>query len=221
MKHFLSFFCLMQFIACCQVWGQTFNLSGKLVSAPDSKPICNIRVHLHPLSETDTLFGADTNKDGDFQWNALKPQRYHLRIHSPYFQEIDTVIDWKNDRNINLGIIRLERSAQGQEPGGCDCQESVNAPKVKSSKKAYKLTGRIVSKENKTPVETYIMLIPKDNSPKIGGRTGKNGHFMWKELDAREYTLQIRAKGFRPANIPIKWENNRNMKLGIIYLLPN
>lgn len=104
MKHLLSALFLI-FLSFITASAKDFKLSGKL-QRDDKQSADYINVCVMTVDSLTTTASL-TSPGGAFMWKGLPQGRYIFRVNSPDFQPVSFLIDWNNDRNVNLGAIRL------------------------------------------------------------------------------------------------------------------
>lgn len=104
MKHHLILLPLCLLLA-FNATAKDYRLFGK-VQYSDSKPAQEIAL---VAMTTDSVIKNSllTGKDGKFAWIGMPPRQYIVSVRLKGYRKVSMLIDWQNDRNINLGTITL------------------------------------------------------------------------------------------------------------------
>jgi len=119
MKHFdwLLLFILM-FFSCSVLLAQPKagmrggSILGTVLEKNENTPVEYAYVILYNVSDSSQVTGTVTNEEGHFQLMGIRPGKFYLDIQFMGYQ-IDKISDIqinRNNRNINLGVIELEKS---------------------------------------------------------------------------------------------------------------
>lgn len=86
--------------------------------------------------------------------------------------------------------------------------------------KDYKLFGKILFTDSKSPKEVSVVAMTADSLIKNHQLTHADGTFMWKNLPVSRYIFKVDIAGYERVNLLVDWKNDRHIDLGTISILP-
>ena len=164
----LLLFIMLRF---CMGKGQVV-LKGKIVNAENKSPVYKAAVYLLQESR-DSLQNTTTDSLGQFQFLDLFPQNYQIEISKTGFEKQTISVDFKNNRQIDLGEIILQTTAGTISEVVITADRST--PKLNNGNLVLSISN---NKDFKTTTNLYEVLrktpgvqIDQDGGLLVGGRT--------------------------------------------------